>query len=217
MGQSIKYKCLHRDSLKVKVFFCKITLQFIVNLRSKLLFSQSCDIMDSTRVLQAASKKLCEKAETHIVFSIDKVTKSIKIIGDEKSVQLMGDDAPFMTRINEILQKARRQNESSEYKMDQKSRFHIFADIGSARWTGASRIRAQTSQILSLHGFGHKDSGSRLGEGDPPEGWPTPYVWARYRGPSTATISMNTQILLGIVHFGKAPVPDQQQVTFHFF
>ena len=56
--------------------------------------------MDSTRVLQTASKKLCEKAETHVVFAIDKVTKSIKIIGDEKSVQIVGDDASFMSRIN---------------------------------------------------------------------------------------------------------------------
>ena len=171
--------------------------------------------MDSTRVLQTVSKKLCEKAETHVVFAIDKVTKSIKIIGDEKSVQLVGDDASFMSRINEVLQKARRRNESSEYKMAQKSRFHIFADIGSAQWTGASKIRAQTSQILSLHGFGHKDSGNRFGEGDPPEGWPTPYAWERYRGPSTATTAMNTQILLGMVHYGRAPV--SEQVTFHFF
>ena len=84
-------------------------------------------------MLQTASKNLCEKAETHVVFAIDKVTKSIKIIGDEKSVQLVGDDASFMSRINEVLQKARRQNESSEYKMAQKSRFYIFADIGSAQ------------------------------------------------------------------------------------
>ena len=34
------------------------------------------------------------------------------------------------------------------------------------------KIRAQTSQILSLHGFGHKDSGNQFGEGGPPEGWP---------------------------------------------
>ena len=87
--------------------------------------------MDSTRVLQTASKKLCEKAETHVVFAIDKVTKYIKIIGDEKSVQLVGDDASFMSRINEVLQKVRRQNESSEYKMAQKSRFHIFEDQSS--------------------------------------------------------------------------------------
>ena len=89
--------------------------------------------MDSTRVLQTASKKLCEKAETHVAFAIDKVTKSIKIIGDEKSVQLVGDDANFMKFVNDVLQKARRQNESSEYKMAQKSRFHIFADIWSAQ------------------------------------------------------------------------------------
>ena len=165
----------------MRVFCCKIALLCIVKVNGKCLFSQSCDIMDSTRVLQTASKKLCEKAETHVVFAIDKVTKSIKIIGDEKSVQLVGDDASFMSRINEVLQKARRQNESSEYKMAQKSRFHIFADIGSAQWTGASKIRAQTSQILSLHGFGHKDSGNRFGEGDPPEGWPTPHAWERYR------------------------------------
>ena len=171
--------------------------------------------MDSTRIIQAASKKLCEKAETHVVLSIDKVTKAIKIFGDERAVELMGDDGPLMTKIQEILQKTRRLNESSEYKMYPKSRFHLFADIGSAQWTGCSRIRAQTSQILSLHGFGHKDSGNRFGEGDPPEGWPTPYAWERYGGPSTATIDMNTQILLGLAHYGKAPVSDKQQVTFH--
>ena len=73
--------------------------------------------MDSTRIIQAASKKLCEKAETHVVFFIDKVTKSIKIFGDEKAVELMVDDGPVMKRILEILQKTRRLNESSEYKV----------------------------------------------------------------------------------------------------
>ena len=170
--------------------------------------------MDSTRIIEAASKKLCEKAETHVVFAIDKVTKAIKIFGDEKAVELMVEDGPVMKKINDILQQTRRHNESSEFKMYSKSRFHLFADIGSAQWTGVSRIRAQTSQILSLHGFGHKDSGNRFGEGDPPEGWPTPYVWERYGGPSTATIAMNTQILLGLAHYGREPVSDKQ-VTFH--
>ena len=31
----------------------------------------------------------------------------------------------------------------------------------------------------------------------------------RCRGPSTATTSMNTQILLGMVHYGRAPVSEQ--------
>ena len=101
--------------------------------------------------MQAASKKLCKKAETHVVFSIDKVTKAIKIFGDEKAVELIVDDGPVMQRIQEILQKTRRLMESSEFKMYPKSRFHLFADVGSAQWTGCSRIRAQTSQILSLH------------------------------------------------------------------
>ena len=70
--------------------------------------------MDSTRTIQAASKKVCEKAETHVVFAIDKVTKAIKIFGDEKSVELMVDDGPLMARVKETLQKARRLNESSE-------------------------------------------------------------------------------------------------------
>ena len=173
--------------------------------------------MDSTRSIQAASKKVCEKAETHVVFAIDKVTKAIKIFGDEKSVELIVDDGPLMARVKETLQKARRLNESSEYKMYPKSRFHLFAEIGSPQWTGCARIRAQTSQILSLHGFGHKDSVHRFGEGDPPVGWPTPYVWERYGGPSTATNDMNTQILLGIAHYGRAPVAvsDENEVTFH--
>ena len=175
--------------------------------------------MDATRLLQGASTKLCDKGETHVILSIDKVTKAIKIFGDEKSVDLMVDDGPLMQRIQDILQDVRRQNESSNYKMYTMSRFHLFADIGSAQWTGASKIRAQASQFLSLHGYGHKDSGKRFAEGDPPDGWPTPYVWTRYGGPSTATISMNTQILMGIMHHQKAPAPDsdQQQVGFHCF
>ena len=89
--------------------------------------------MDSTRTIQAASKKLCEKAETHVVMSIDKVTKAIKIFGDEKSVELIVDEGPLMKRVQESLQKARRLNESSEFKMYPKSRFHLFAEIGSAQ------------------------------------------------------------------------------------
>ena len=58
--------------------------------------------MDSTRTIQAASKKLCEKAETHVVLSIDKVTKAIKIFGDEKSVELIVDDGPLKKRVQEI-------------------------------------------------------------------------------------------------------------------
>ena len=54
--------------------------------------------MDSTRIIQAASKKLCEKAETHVVFSIDKVTKAIKIVADEKAVELMVDNGPVMKK-----------------------------------------------------------------------------------------------------------------------
>ena len=80
------------------------------------------------------------------------------------------DDGPLMARVKKTLQKARRLNESSEFKMYPKSRFHLFAEIGSPQWTGCARIRAQTSQILSLHGFGHKDSVHRFGEGDPPVG-----------------------------------------------
>ena len=98
--------------------------------------------MDATRILQGASSKLCDKNETHVILSIDKVTKAIKIFGDEKSVDLMVDDGPLMQRIQDILQEVRRQNESSKYKMYIKSRFHLFADIGSAQWTGASKIRA---------------------------------------------------------------------------
>ena len=187
---------------------------------AKLWSSQPCDItMDATRLLQGASTKLCDKGETHVILSIDKVTKAIKIFWDEKSVDLMVDDGPLMQRIQDILQDVRRQNESSKYKMYTKSKFHLFADIGSAQWTGASKIRAQASQFLSLHGYGHKDSGKRFAEGDPPDGWPTPYVWARYGGPSTATIDMNTQIMIGIMHHQKAPEPesDQQQVVFHCF
>ena len=45
--------------------------------------------MDATRILQGASSKLCDKNETHVILSIDKVTKAIKIFGDEKSVDLM--------------------------------------------------------------------------------------------------------------------------------
>ena len=54
---------------------------------AKLWFSQPWDIaMDATRISQGASTKLCDKGETHVTFSIDKVTKAIKIFGDEKSV-----------------------------------------------------------------------------------------------------------------------------------
>ena len=51
--------------------------------------------MDATRILQGASSKLCDKNETHVILSIDKVTKAIKIFGDEKSVDLMVDDGPL--------------------------------------------------------------------------------------------------------------------------
>ena len=61
--------------------------------------------MDSTRTIQAASKKVCEKAETHVVFAIDKVTKAIKIFGDEKSVELMVDDGPLMARVEKLSRK----------------------------------------------------------------------------------------------------------------
>lgn len=175
--------------------------------------------MDATRISQGASTKLCDKGETHVTFSIDKVTKAIKIFGDEKSVEFMVEDAALMQRVQDVLQKARRFNDSSEYKMYPKSRFHLFADIGSAQWAGASKIRAQASQFLSLHGFGHKDSGKRFGEGNPPDGWPTPFVWERYGGPSTATIDMNTQIMLGLMNHQKtlpAPVSDHQQQVHYF-
>ena len=52
-----------------------------------------------------------------MILSIDKVTKAIKIFGDEKSVDLMVDDGPLMQRIQDILRDVRRQNESSKYKM----------------------------------------------------------------------------------------------------
>ena len=93
--------------------------------------------MDATGISQGASTKLCDKGETHVTFSIDKVTKAIKIFGDEKSVEFMVEDAALMQRVQDVLQKARRFNDSSEYKMYPKSRFHLFADIGSAQWAGA--------------------------------------------------------------------------------
>ena len=156
--------------------------------------------MDTLRILEKASASLALKNETHIIFTIDRVTQGIRVVGDENSVNFFTKNDPLFGQIKTSLTNIQRQQiqgHQGEEKLYSTTKLHLFAPLGSKNWKGVEKIRAQLSQLLSLSGYGHKEK-KRLGSGDPPLGWPYPYIWANFNGPSRATLLMNTQIIQGI-------------------
>ena len=151
--------------------------------------------METLRIIEKTSESLANKHETHIMFAVDKKTESIRIVGDEASVDFFSGNPNVMGHLKHSLLKIHRQQIGQE-KLFSMTRLHLFAQPGSKQWKGVDKVRNQLSQLLSLEGYGHKEK-KPLGKGNPPKGWPYPYIWEKFSGPSRATFLMNTQIIQG--------------------
>ena len=138
--------------------------------------------MDTLSLIQRLSESLSNKNETHITFAIDKKTLSLKIVGDEASVDSFTENKELTDQIEQALHSAKRMQPQGG-RLFSKTRMCIFAAPNSKDWRGAKRIRTLSSQLLSNVGFGHKEE-FRLGVGNPPLGWPSPLIWASFTGPS---------------------------------
>ena len=151
--------------------------------------------MDTLSLIQRLSESLSNKNETHITFAIDKKTLSLKIVGDEASVDSFTENKELTDQIEQALHSAKRMQPQGG-RLFSKTRMCIFAAPDSKDWRGAERIRTLSSQLLSNVGFGHKEE-FRLGVGNPPLGWPSPLISASFTGPSRVSVAMNTEIIKG--------------------
>ena len=164
--------------------------------------------METQRVCERASASLAEENETHVIFAIDRKTQAIRVVGDEASVDYFTrQDKNLLAQVKAALTNVQRQQIQGfqgQGKLRSNTRLHLFAEPGSKEWKGVEKIRTQCSQLLSLGGFGHKEK-TLFGSGDPPVGWPYPYMWSNFTGPSRASLIMNTQIIQGIdlLHFSQ--------------
>ena len=113
--------------------------------------------MESLRILEKASHSLAGKNETHVMFAIDKVTQSIRVVGDESSMDDFTRTDHLFAQIKESLTNIQRQQVQGtrgEGKLYSTTKLHLFAKIGSKDWRGVEKIRSQCSQLLSLSGYG---------------------------------------------------------------
>ena len=85
--------------------------------------------------------------------------------------------------------------------------------IRSKMFTAAQASR-YLQQILTVRGIGGRYGGKKYGEGEQPEGWPSPkaqdqdprLVWAKFEGPAKSTFEVNTKIIRSFLeHFGYEP------------
>ena len=157
--------------------------------------------METLRTCEQASKSLADRNETHIFFALDKKTHAVRVVGDEASVEFFTNQkTDLLDQVKKTLitiQSKQIEGHQGEGKLYTNTRLHLFAKPGSKNWRGVEKIRKQLSQLLSLSGYGHKEK-TTYGSGDPPTGWPYPYIWANFTGPSRASLLMNTQIIQGI-------------------
>ena len=151
--------------------------------------------MDTYRKTEAMSEFLSEKGETHVVFCIDRRTKGLKVVGDEQSVEEFFNNGALMAQITQCLQAVAKYQAGEKLKstckisLNPKTRAGPFHNAESARTT--------CSQVLSVAGFGLGDK--KIGSSDPPEGWPYPYIWADFKGPSRVSFLVNCNIIRGLM------------------
>ena len=149
---------------------------------------------NASKKLLKASTQASGKGVQHVLVIV-KPDGSFNMSGSDNIINAIMNDAALYQTLRRTVT-ANWQEEGEVIPVKVLSFPRLPCSPFSKAWKGSAMIRGQLDSIVTAAGFGKY--GLKLGQGDPPQGWPQDLEWLGYKGSGRSGLS-NTQMTSIIV------------------